>query len=62
MFESGLDKNARKMQRRTFLALSATDVGGMVLGSLPTPEIVAAAVENVPGEAPLSSSPTTGKN
>jgi peptide-methionine (R)-S-oxide reductase len=61
MFESGLDKNARKMQRRTFLALSATAVGGMVLGSLRTPEIVAAAVENVPGEATIVEFSDNGK-
>jgi peptide-methionine (R)-S-oxide reductase len=53
MFESDLDKNAGKMQRRTFLVLSATAVGGMVLGSLRTSGMVAAAVENVPGEATI---------
>jgi peptide-methionine (R)-S-oxide reductase len=61
MFESDLDKNAPKMQRRTFLALSATTVGGMVLGSLRTHEIAAAAVENVPGEATIVEFSDNGK-
>ena len=34
MFESDLDKDARKMQRRTFLAVSATAVGAMALVSM----------------------------
>ena len=59
MFESDLDKNARKMQRRTFLAPSA--VGGMVLGSLRTPEIVAVAVETVPGEETVVEFSDNGK-
>ena len=50
MFESDLDKNARKMQRRMFLAVLASAVGGIALGSLRTPGMVVSAVENVPGE------------
>jgi len=61
MFESGLDKNARKMQRRTFLAVSATAVGAMALVSMRTPGIVAAAVENVPEETTIVEFSDDGK-
>ena len=61
MFESDLDKNERKMQRRTFLALSASAVGGIVLGSLRTAGMVAASVENVPGEATIVEFSDDGK-
>jgi hypothetical protein len=51
MFESDLDKDARKRQRRTFLAVSAAAaVGAMALGSMRRPGIIAAAVESLPGE------------
>jgi peptide-methionine (R)-S-oxide reductase len=44
MFESDLDSNARKMQRRTFLALSASAAAGVVLWSFRKPEVLAAGV------------------
>ena len=53
MFESDLDKNARKIQRRTFLALSAGAAAGAVLWSVSKPGMGAAAVENVPGEVTI---------
>ena len=61
MFESDLDKDARKMQRRTFLAVSATAVGAMALVSMRTPGIVAAAVENVSGETTIVEFSDDGK-
>jgi peptide-methionine (R)-S-oxide reductase len=61
MFESDLDKDARKMQRRTFLAVSATAVGAMALVSIRTPGIVAAAVENVPEETTIVEFSDDGK-
>ena len=61
MFESDLDKGARKMQRRTFLAVSAAAVGAMALVSLRTPGIVAAAAENVPEETTIVEFSDDGK-
>jgi peptide-methionine (R)-S-oxide reductase len=61
MFESDLDEDARKMQRRTFLAVSATAVGAMALVSMRTPGIVAAAVENVSGETTIVEFSDDGK-
>jgi peptide-methionine (R)-S-oxide reductase len=61
MFESDLDKDARKMQRRTFLAVSATAVGAMALVSIRTPGIVAAAVENEPEETTIVEFSDDGK-
>jgi len=42
MFESDLDKDARKLQRRTFLTLSASAAAGALLWSLRRPEVLVA--------------------
>lgn len=61
MFESDLDKSAKKMQRRTFLTLSASAIGGLVLWSLRKPGMAAAAVANVPGEVTIVEFSDDGK-
>jgi peptide-methionine (R)-S-oxide reductase len=63
MFESDLDKNARKMQRRTFLALSAGAAAGAVLWSLRKPAVLAAAhpVNSTPGEVTIVEYSDDGK-
>jgi peptide-methionine (R)-S-oxide reductase len=49
------------MQRRRFLALSASALGGMVLGAMRAPVMLAAAVGNVPGEAIIVAFSDDGK-
>jgi peptide-methionine (R)-S-oxide reductase len=63
MFESDLDQNARKLQRRTFLALSASAAAGAVLWSLRRPTVLAAAsgMEGVPGEVTIVQFSDDGK-
>jgi peptide-methionine (R)-S-oxide reductase len=62
MFESDLDKNARKMQRRTFLALTAGAVAGSVLWSMRRPVVLAAAAPSgAPGEVTVVEFSDDGK-
>jgi peptide-methionine (R)-S-oxide reductase len=62
MFESDLDKNARKMQRRTFLALTASAVAGSVLWSMRRPTVLAAAAPSgAPGEVTVVEFSDDGK-
>jgi peptide-methionine (R)-S-oxide reductase len=44
MFESDLDRNARKVQRRTFLLTFAGAIGGSILWSMRRPTLLAAAL------------------
>ena len=43
MFDSDLDQNARKIQRRTFLTLSVGAIAGIALSHLRRPTVLAAA-------------------
>jgi len=62
MFESDLDKNARKMQRRTFLTLAASAVAGSVLWSMRRPVVLAAAAPSgAPGEVNIVEFSDDGK-
>jgi peptide-methionine (R)-S-oxide reductase len=64
MFDSDLDRNARKVQRRTFLALSAGAVAGVVLSHLHKPVVLAAAASGsnaVPGEVTIIEFSDDGK-
>jgi peptide-methionine (R)-S-oxide reductase len=64
MFESDLDKSAKKIQRRTFLALSASAAAGAVLWSLRKPAMLAAAArgaETAPGEVTIVEFSDDGK-
>ncbi len=56
MFEYGLDRNAGKIQRRTFLALSASAAAGALLWSLRRPDMLVAAApgpQAAPGEVTI---------
>lgn len=65
MFESDLDKNARKVQRRTFLlTFGGAIAGSMVWSSLRKSGVLAAeggAVPNVPGEVTIVEFSDDGK-
>jgi peptide-methionine (R)-S-oxide reductase len=64
MFDSDLDRNARKVQRRTFLALSVGAVAGIALSHLGKPAVLAAAAGNanaVPGEVNIVQFSDDGK-
>jgi len=65
MFESDLDKQARKVQRRTFLlTFGGAIAGSMLWSSLPKPGVLAAeggAVPNVPGEVTIVEFSDDGK-
>jgi peptide-methionine (R)-S-oxide reductase len=64
MFESDVDGDARKLQRRTFLALSAGAAAGALLWSLRKPAVLAAAVrgaEGTPGEVTIVEFADDGK-
>jgi peptide-methionine (R)-S-oxide reductase len=63
MFDSDLDRNARKLQRRTFLALSASAVAGIALSHLRKPVVLAAAAgaSAVPGEVTIVQFSDDGK-
>jgi peptide-methionine (R)-S-oxide reductase len=62
MFESDLDKNARKMQRRTFLTLAASAMAGSVLWSMRRPVVLAAAAPSgAPGEVTVVEFSDDGK-
>src|SRR5437899_7617505 len=64
MFDSELDRNARKVQRRTFLALSVGAVAGIALSHLRKPMVLAAAAgdaNTVPGEVTIVQFSDDGK-
>ena len=63
MFESDLDKEAKKVQRRTFLLTSASALAGAVLWSLRKPAVVAAApaTQGQPGEVTVVQFSDDGK-
>jgi peptide-methionine (R)-S-oxide reductase len=62
MFESDLDKNARKMQRRMFLTLTAGAMAGSVLWSMRRPAVLAAAAPSgAPGEVTVVEFSDDGK-
>ena len=62
MFESDLDKNARKMQRRMFLTLTAGAMAGSVLWSMRRPVVLAAAAPSgAPGEVTVVEFSDDGK-
>ena len=64
MFASDLDRNTRKVQRRTFLALAAGAVAGVVLSHLHKPMVLAAAASAsnaVPGEVTIIEFSNDGK-
>ena len=64
MFDSDLDRNARKMQRRTFLALSLSAVAGIAWSHLRKPTLLAAAASGpsgVPGEVNIVQFSDDGK-
>jgi peptide-methionine (R)-S-oxide reductase len=64
MFESDLDKNARKVQRRTFLLTSLGALAGATLWSLRRPTMLAAAAHEpagVPGEVTIVQFSDEGK-
>jgi peptide-methionine (R)-S-oxide reductase len=64
MFDSDLDRNARKMQRRTFLALSVGAVAGIAWSHLRKPTLLVAAAgsrSGVPGEVSIVQFSDDGK-
>jgi peptide-methionine (R)-S-oxide reductase len=63
MFDSDLDRNARKMQRRTFLWTAAGAIGGAMLWSWRKPGVVVAAYasQNMPGEVTIVQFSDDGK-
>jgi peptide-methionine (R)-S-oxide reductase len=63
MFESDLDRSARKMQRRTFLTLFGSAAVGSVLWSMRRPQMLAAAARpsGVPGEVAVVEFSDDGK-
>jgi len=64
MFDSDLDRNARQMQRRTFLTLAAAAVAGIAWSHLRKPTLLAAAAGNpggVPGEVSIVQFSDDGK-
>jgi peptide-methionine (R)-S-oxide reductase len=63
MFDSDLDRNARKIQRRTFLALGASAVAGIAWSHLRRPVVLAAAPASngVPGEVTVVEFADDGK-
>jgi peptide-methionine (R)-S-oxide reductase len=64
MFESDLDKNARGMQRRTFLTLLGGGIAGSVLWSTLRPHVLAASpsgTRGVPGEVAIVEFTDDGK-
>jgi peptide-methionine (R)-S-oxide reductase len=62
MFESDLDKDSRKLQRRTFLTLAASAVAGLVLWSMRRPAVLAAAAPSgAPGEVTVVEFSDDGK-
>lgn len=61
MFDSDLDRNARRIQRRTFLTLFSSAVVGSFVWSLRRPQMVAAATKVVPGEVTVVEFSDDGK-
>jgi peptide-methionine (R)-S-oxide reductase len=64
MFESDLDQNARKVQRRTFLMTFAGAIGGSILWSMHKPALLVAAAHapsSVPGEVTIVQFSDNGK-
>ncbi len=63
MFDSDLDSNARKVQRRTFLALGVGAIAGIALSHLRRPAVLAAASApaGVPGEVTIVQFSDDGK-
>ena len=61
MFDSDLDENARKIQRRTFLTLSVGAIAGIALSHLRRPTVLAAAPAGVPGEVTIVEYSDDGK-
>ena len=63
MFESNVDAGAGRMQRRTFLAVSASAAAGFVLWSLRKPEVLLAAggTEGARGEVTIIEFSDDGK-
>ena len=64
MFDSDIDKEAKKVQRRTFLALGASAAAGAWLWSLRRPALLAAAAAKspqVPGEVTVVEFSDDGK-
>jgi peptide-methionine (R)-S-oxide reductase len=61
MFDSDLDQNARKIQRRTFLTLSVGAIAGIALSHLRRPTVLAAAPAGVPGEVTIVEFSDDGK-
>lgn len=61
MFDSDLDRNARRIQRRTFLTLFSSAVVGSFVWSLRRPQMVAAATKGVPGEVTVVEFSDDGK-
>jgi peptide-methionine (R)-S-oxide reductase len=64
MFESDLDSNARRVQRRTFLMTFAGAIGGSILWSMHKPTLLAAAgpaPSSAPGEVTIVQFSDDGK-
>ena len=63
MFDSDLDSNARKVQRRTFLALGAAAIAGIAFSHLRRPTVLAAAARasGVPGDVTIVQFSDDGK-
>ena len=64
MFESDLDQNARRVQRRTFLLTFAGAIGGSILWSMRRPTLLAAAApapSSTPGEVTVVQFSDDGK-
>jgi peptide-methionine (R)-S-oxide reductase len=63
MFDSDLDSNVRKVQRRTFLALGAAAIGGIAFSHLRRPAVLAAAsgAAGVPGDVTIVQFSDDGK-
>src|ERR1700751_39745 len=62
MFESDLDQNARKVQRRTFLLTFAGAIGGSIMWSMRRPTLLAAAApSSTPGDGTIVEFSDDGK-
>jgi peptide-methionine (R)-S-oxide reductase len=61
MFDSDLDRNAGKMQRRTFLTLSIGAIAGIAWSHLRKPAMLAAAASSLPGEVTIVEFSDDGK-